>query len=199
VRVAQVGGLAVQRAGDHLRAVALGLEEPHPVRDERTVERGRGLDPEPVGGGVHGADDLDAVGPGLPDPREIDRGDVRIGGVPRPAGPRGDETVRDRAAGGADHAVALAVRRRAGHQIGDLRVRREVAHLVGPEEAGRLDGRGARGLDAAGRGEHGGGEGAQQGDAAAGEGHRRQSDPSARPRRRRHGSPATFLPDDPGR
>jgi len=44
VGVVQVGGLALQGAGDHIAAVALGLEEGHAVRHELPVHRPRLLD-----------------------------------------------------------------------------------------------------------------------------------------------------------
>ena len=46
VRVVEVRGPAVQRAGDDVGAVALGLEERDRLRDPRAQERGGRGDPE---------------------------------------------------------------------------------------------------------------------------------------------------------
>ncbi len=143
-RVVEVRGLAAQRTGDLLVAVALVLVEAHAEVDQRSVELAGTRDPEVRRGHPNR--------PGRDDPVAALRpkaGEVQPVDVGEPAAPAARRAARDRATQEdlallADHGERRVPERAGGHQHRRLGLARQPALLVDPQlspNAGRRRGR----------------------------------------------------------
>ena len=172
VAVVAVRRLAPQIPGDDVRAVALRLEEGHRVVHPGREQLRRRADRERWGGGLDGAGHRDPVGPGCGEGRQVQGMHGRPGTVPRaPVGSGGP--AQDDGARRIDDGERRTRRRHRGEQVGHLRLPRQVAQLIDPDEA--LDrgqaccGGGAR-VGGAGRGGDRGAGGGRGGRARRGHG-----------------------------
>ena len=140
--VMQVSGLAVERSGDHLRPVALRLEERHRVGNPGQEEGARRSNAEGRRGRRQRVTHRQAVGPRLVERAEVQLMDCPIPTIPSTLGPAHPAAQHDVAIAVAD-LEQRSVDGGGGKQVAQFPLAGEVAQLIDANGAPRA-GRGVR-------------------------------------------------------